>query len=203
MRKQKLKVQGREIPGRHRSLCRERHLRRVKPSSSRTNPRNPWSLLSFLSIDLPVSQGPGSPVSPALPPARQHTGQMLCLPGFHFSISVTHRTYLSVQKGGVRKRPGNCPRGFRAREQWPRSLTRAGGISDRSLPVNMSLQWHRLEGRRVSRDRQRWPAVAPHLMNLDRRALQDFLIWALSVKLEQLWPKLVGPEDPQGPWGFS
>lgn len=40
-------------------------------------------------------------------------------------------------------------------------------------------------------------------MDLHYQALQDFFIWALSAKLDQLWPKLVGPGDPQGPWGLS
>jgi hypothetical protein len=40
-------------------------------------------------------------------------------------------------------------------------LTRAGGISDRSLPVNMSLQWHRCrEGRKegLMGNPRKWPA---------------------------------------------
>lgn len=95
----------------------------VKPRSSGMNPRNPWCCCpschwasqSHSSLESSQSLAPGNHLYSTCPLG---TGQMLCLPSSHSSISVTHRAYLSLQKG-VRKSPGSdkgslCPGGREA-----------------------------------------------------------------------------------------
>lgn len=80
----------------------------VKPHSSRMNPGISglccpschWA--SQFHRALESSSLSGSLLPPVLPPARQNTGQMLCLLGLDFSISVAHGTQLDLQRERVR-----------------------------------------------------------------------------------------------------
>ena len=119
-------------------------------------------------------------------------------------LSHAHREQNMKEVLGMAKEVP-VPRGG---EQPPCALTRAGGISDRSLPVNMSLQWHRFgrkRKRRVSGTPQKWPAgntsslwpwTTEHYNTSQFRFPQQ-------KKLVQLWLKLGGTRGtwrPQRPY---
>lgn len=83
-------------------------------------------------------------------------------------------------------------------------LTRAGGISDRSLPVNMSLQWHRLGEQKdeLAEALSGCLQAVTLLKDSDSHATRLNLGF-VNEKMNQLWPKLVGPGGPQEAWAFS